>query len=98
MVPWTSYYFHMTFACAFNLIYNATRRHFVGLSGLYSRDELQRMPYAQQKMAANWWGEFKALAVTGLLSMPFGIMQFVPGYHMMKDVFGKSPSAVRQIR
>ena len=47
------------------------------------------MPYAQQKMADNWWGEFKALAVTGLCSMPLGIMQFVPGYHLMKDVFSE---------
>ena len=88
-VPWTSYYFHMTFAAAFNLIYNVTRRYFVGLSGLYSRDQLQRMPYARQKIADNWWGEFKALLVTGLFSMPFGIMQFVPGYHIMKDVFSE---------
>lgn len=86
-VPWTSYYFHMTFACAFTLIYNWARRYFVGLSGLYSKDDLQRMPYGQQLVANNWWGEFKALALTGMLSMPFGICQFVPGYHMMKDVF-----------
>jgi hypothetical protein len=87
-VPWTSYYFHMTFACAFNLLYHVTRRYFVGLSGLYSRDDLQRMPYAQQKMADNWWGEFKALAITGMCSMPFGILQFVPGYHFCKDALG----------
>ena len=35
-VPWTSFYFHMTFACAFNLIYNWARRHFVGECGSYS--------------------------------------------------------------
>jgi len=75
----------MTFAMSFNLLYHFTRRYFVGLSGLYSRDELQRMPYAQQVKADNWWGEFKALAVTGMLSMPFGILQFVPGYHFCKD-------------
>ena len=86
-VPWTSFYFHMTFACAFNLIYNRSRRYFVGLSGTYSTSDLQRMPYAQQRIADNWWGEFKALTVTGLFSMPFGIVQFVPGYHVFKDVF-----------
>lgn len=86
-VPWTSYYFHMTFACAFDLIYQRSRRYFVGLSGLYSADDIQRMPFAQQKRAHNWWGEFKALLVTGLFSMPFGIVQFVPGYHFFKDVF-----------
>lgn len=62
-VPWTSYYFHMTFACAFNLIYHKARRHFVGISGLYSNDDLQKMPFAQQRTAENWWGEFKALVV-----------------------------------
>lgn len=75
----------MTFAAAFNLIYHIARRRFVGLSGLYSIDDLQRMPYAQQRIADNWWGEFKALLVTGLFSMPFGILQFVPGYHFFKD-------------
>lgn len=87
-VPWTSYYFHMTFACAFSLLYNRTRRIFVGLSGLYSNDDLQRMPYAQQRLAENWRGELAALVVTGLCSMPFGILQFVPGYHLFHDVFG----------
>mmetsp|Transcript_2416 Transcript_2416/g.4756 ORF Transcript_2416/g.4756 Transcript_2416/m.4756 type:complete len:621 (+) Transcript_2416:178-2040(+) len=86
-VPWTSFYFHATFASAFDFIYNKTRRYFVGLSGLYSKDEIQRMPYAQQRLTANWWGEFKALLVTGLFSMPFGICQFVPGYHWFKDIF-----------
>jgi len=86
-VPWTSYYFHLTFACAFSLIYHRARRYFVGISGLYSNDDIQRMPYAQQRVAANWKGELKALAVTGFCSMPFGIVQFVPGYHIFADIF-----------
>ena len=87
-VPWTSYYFHMSFALAFNLINHAARRYFVGLSGLYSVDDLQRMPYARQIVANNWWGEFKALVVTGLFSMPVGVLFFVPGYHFWKDALG----------
>jgi len=69
----------MTFAASFNLIYHYARRRFVGLSGLYSRDDLQRMPYAQQIVANNWRGELKALVVTGLFSMPVGVLHFVPG-------------------
>lgn len=118
-VPWTSYYFHLTFACvsarplfnvrcnpltsltffnedtvpsqAFDLIVQRARRHFVGISGVYSADEIQRMPYAQQKVANNWRAELKVLVVTGLFSMPFGILQFAPGYHFFADVFGTYP-------
>jgi len=87
-VPWTSYYFHLTFACSFDLIYQKAKRYFVGISGIYSADEIQRMPYAQQRRAENWRGELKASVLTGLCAMPFGILQFVPGYHIFKDVFG----------
>jgi len=87
-VPWTSYIFHMTFACSFDFILQRARRYFVGISGLYSNDEIQKMPFAQQRLAENWWGEFKCLVVTGLFSMPLGIVQFVPTYHWSRDVFG----------
>lgn len=86
-VPWTSYYFHMTFAASFSLIYNKARRYFTGVSGLFSTNEIERMPFSRQLMLKNFSGEFKALMCAGLFSMPVGILQFVPGYHLGADVF-----------
>mmetsp|Transcript_2906 Transcript_2906/g.4173 ORF Transcript_2906/g.4173 Transcript_2906/m.4173 type:complete len:601 (-) Transcript_2906:1140-2942(-) len=86
-VPWTSYYFHMTFACAFTLIYNAMRRRMTGMSGTYSQDEIERMPYSRKLKANNFRGEFIAMGTAGLFAMPFGICQFVPGYHWGRDFF-----------
>lgn len=86
-VPWTSYYFHMTFACSFSLIYNKARRYFTGVSGLFGKRDVQQMPYSRQVQLRNYKGEFKALLCAGLFSMPAGILQFVPGYHWGADVF-----------
>jgi len=77
----------MTFACAFNLIYNKARRHFVGISGTGGWVDLQKKPYARQRIAENFAGEFKAMLCAGLFAMPFGICQFVPGYHWGADIF-----------
>lgn len=88
-VPITSYYFHATFACAFSLIYNKARRYFVGISGLYGRDELHfHASYGRrEKLASDWVQEFKACASAGLFSMPFGILQFIPNFHYFRDVW-----------
>lgn len=88
-VPITSYYFHATFASSFNLIYNKARRHFVGLSGTYGSDELHRRASVGRRVlvASKWAQELKAAACAGLLSMPCGILQFIPLFHYFKDVW-----------
>ena len=87
-VPWTSYYFHITFAFAFCWINNRAKRRFVGVSGLHSRAEINAFPAEQRRRANSFSARVKVLTLTGIFSMPFGILQFVPGYHIFKDVFG----------
>jgi hypothetical protein len=35
------------------------RRYFTGLSGLYSEDDVEAMPYSRRQKAENWKGELK---------------------------------------
>ena len=87
-VPWCSYIFHMTFATAVTFLMINTRRYFTGISGTYSDDEIEAMPYTRKILATKqFWGEFKAMCVTGLLGMPTGILIFLPFYHWPHDIF-----------
>jgi hypothetical protein len=74
-VPWTSYHFHMTFACSFTFLYNYSRRYFTGLSGLISEADVESLPFAQRRLCYNWVGELKAMLLTGFLTFPVGTLQ-----------------------
>jgi hypothetical protein len=88
-VPWTSYFFHMSFGMAFTFLLQRSRRYFTGVSGLYSDDEMEAMPYRKKQMAGSFWGEFAVMVIVGLFSFPLGVMlQFVPLYHIPHDIFG----------
>ena len=41
---------------AFTLLRQRTQRWFTGLSGLYSDDEIEEMPWHQKQLARNFWG------------------------------------------
>jgi len=88
-VPWCSYFFHASFGCAFTFLRQRAQRYFTGVSGLYSDDDVEAMPWRQQQLARNWWGELKAALAVGALSFPLGVMAFfVPLYHVPHDLLG----------
>ena len=92
-VPLTSYFFHMSFASSFTFLLNRSRRYFTDLSGTYSEDDIEKMPFTRKIMARNFWGEVKVLLTVGLCSFPTGVIQFVAGYHIPHDIF-HIPTAV----
>ncbi|RUS74092.1 hypothetical protein EGW08_018155 [Elysia chlorotica] len=73
-VPWTSYYFHATFASSFTLL-------FFGLRRLLCRPGLKYQ-------SCGFFCELPILIITGLFAMPLGILQFVPVYHPLHDSMG----------
>ena len=88
-VPWTSYFFHMSFGMAFTFLLQRSRRFFTGLSGLYSNDEIEAMPWRKRQLAGNWKGEVSVMLVVGMFSFPLGVfLQFVPLYHIPHDILG----------
>ena len=88
-VPWTSYFFHMSFGMAFTFLLQRSRRYFTGLSGIYSNDEIEAMPFRKKQLANNWKGELAIMCVVGMFSFPLGVfLQFVPLYHIPHDIFG----------
>lgn len=72
-VPWTSYYFHATFASSFMFLFHATRRVFCHSAG-YKAD--------------GFISEVICCILVGLLSMPMGVLQFLPIYHPLHDNLG----------
>ena len=76
-VPWTSYYFHATFACAFTLTFNLWRRLLC--------DNDPSNPWVEDK---RWTRELLCSVLTGLSGMPGGVLQFLPIYHPFRDLFG----------
>lgn len=73
-VPWTSYYFHATFASSFTLIFHGVRSVFCSK--------------AHKFKSTGCICELLCAIVTGLFSMPLGVLQFVPVYHPLHDSFG----------
>lgn len=88
-VPWTSYFFHMSFGMAFTFLLQRSRRFFTGLSGIYSNDEIEAMPWRKKQLANNWKGELAIMCIVGFCSFPLGVfLQFVPLYHIPHDILG----------
>ncbi|KAK0051004.1 hypothetical protein Bpfe_019524 [Biomphalaria pfeifferi] len=73
-VPWTSYYFHASFAAAFTLIFFGVRRFFCKTVSKFQ--------------SQGFFCEFTVVIITGLFSMPLGILQFIPVYHPLHDLYG----------
>lgn len=72
-VPWTSYYFHASFASAFMFLFHGTR-------SLASSTE--------KYQSDGFFKEVLCSVVTGLFAMPCGILQFIPLYHPLHDAWG----------
>lgn len=73
-VPWTSYYFHASFAGAFTLLFHGTR----ALIGHRSDNRMAADGVLKESLCC---------LATGLLAMPVGILQFMPVYHPLHDTF-----------
>ncbi|XP_074649253.1 uncharacterized protein LOC141904554 [Tubulanus polymorphus] len=69
-VPWTSYYFHASFACAFTILFHGTR-------SLLTKTEKYGIASFPVEALCN--------IITGLFAMPFGVLQFLPIYHPLHD-------------
>jgi hypothetical protein len=76
-VPWTSYYFHATFACSFTLAFNLWRR-------LICENDPEN-PWVEDKRASR---EFLCCLLTAVCGMPGGVLQFLPIYHLFHDYLG----------
>jgi len=88
-VPWTSYFFHTCFGFTFVFLQQNLHRHITGLSGYFSDDEIEIMPYSQKILAQNFKGELAVACLTGLLTFPVAVItQFTPLYHIPHDIFG----------
>ena len=88
-VPWTSYFFHMSFGLAFTFLLQRARRYCTGLSGTFGDDDIAAMPWHQKELAQNWRGELAVLLIVGFGTFPLGVMaQFVPLYHVPHDILG----------
>lgn len=73
-VPWNSYYFHSSFACAFTFLIHAYRR-------AITREE--------DKYATSTVGkELLCSLLVGITAMPAGILLFIPIYHPLHDLYG----------
>ncbi|XP_041363590.1 uncharacterized protein LOC121379161 [Gigantopelta aegis] len=71
-VPWTSYYFHATFAAGFTFVFH-------GLRSFCSQ------PHKFQ--SSGFIPEFIVAVMTGVLAMPCGMVQFLPVYHPLHDLY-----------
>ncbi|KAG1686835.1 hypothetical protein GQR58_008558 [Nymphon striatum] len=78
-VPWTSYYFHAAFASSLTFLLRGFRYILTGDGG--------RNHYG------GFFRELLCSIFTGLLSMAFGILQFIPIYHPLHDIF-KVPTQI----
>ncbi|KAL7635663.1 UNVERIFIED_CONTAM: hypothetical protein RMT77_013480 [Armadillidium vulgare] len=73
-VPWTSYYFHLTFGTSFNFFLNFWRRTITG------SDEDGRVSSVGK--------EILCAVLAGLCGMPGGVLQFIVLYHPLHDMLG----------
>jgi hypothetical protein len=89
MVPWTSYFFHTCFGFTFVFLQQHLHRYVTGLSGYFSDDEIDVMPYSQKILAQNWKGELTVAVLTGAFTFPVAVItQFTPLYHIPHDILG----------
>lgn len=72
-VPWTSYIFHMTFTSSFSFLFNISWKYVVGD---------QRLTLIQKTIRF-----LCCFVLVSLLSMPLGVIQFIPMYHGLHDVY-----------
>lgn len=70
-VPWTSYYFHASFACSFTWMLKLSRKLLVG--DLYDWKKFPR--------------ELLCSVIAGMTAFWVGAAQFVPVYHIFHDYF-----------
>lgn len=70
-VPWTSYYFHATFACGFTLVFHGIRKLLDNQT--------------EKWVSSSFSKELFTCVLTGLLGMPLGVLQFLPIYHPLHD-------------
>ncbi|KAL6042534.1 EXPERA domain-containing protein [Balamuthia mandrillaris] len=68
-VPWTSYIFHMTFACSFTFLFNANSKAIKN----------------GKKDASFFSRYLRPVLVTGVFTFPMGVSQFLPFYHLLHD-------------
>lgn len=73
-VPWTSYYFHAAFSSSFTLAFHGLRKLCCSRSPGFK--------------SAGFFIELVCTVVTGIISMPLGVLQFIPVYHPLHDSLG----------
>ena len=73
-VPWTSYIYHLTFASSFSFLFIISWKYIVG--------DLHRLTLIQK--AIRFWC---CVVVVSLLSMPLGVLQFIPLYNVLHYVY-----------
>jgi hypothetical protein len=76
-VPWTSYYFHATFAFTVTYMFHFWR------SKICKNDP--ENPWVSDKSCAK---ELLCTVLTAFCGMPGGVLQFLPLYHPLHDYFG----------
>lgn len=76
-VPFTSYYFHATFAATFTYVFHLLRRKFC-------ENEKDNQWVSDSRISR----ELLCTVVTALSGMPGGVLQFLPIYHPLHDYFG----------
>ncbi|GAB6026459.1 hypothetical protein CHUAL_012654 [Chamberlinius hualienensis] len=76
-VPWTSYYFHTTFAASTTMLSMLFRRIFVGRS-CGTENDLQ---------TGSVWRELSATILVAAFGMAGGVLQFIPFYHPLHDIY-----------
>ncbi|XP_065566105.1 uncharacterized protein LOC136030926 [Artemia franciscana] len=75
-VPWNSFYFHATFAASFTFFFHFWKRVIIGQK---PSDSKWRAGTAKQELIC--------ATLTGLCGMPGGVLQFIPLYHPLHDIF-----------
>ncbi|CAL8115048.1 unnamed protein product [Orchesella dallaii] len=76
-VPFTSYYFHATFAASFTIMFHFSR-------SLLCNNDPKNQWVSDNRISR----EFICTVITALSGMPGGVFQFLPIYHPLHDYFG----------
>ncbi|XP_069123101.1 uncharacterized protein [Argopecten irradians] len=69
--PWTSYYFHASFACGFTFAFHGFHRLFGGNTNRFQ--------------SKGFFKEVPNTMLAGMLGFPLGTLQFLPNYHILHD-------------
>ncbi|KAL4239964.1 hypothetical protein ACF0H5_000760 [Mactra antiquata] len=73
-VPWTSYYFHATFACSFTAVFHASHKLLAPSKKTYQN--------------AGVVIETVCMLLASMLGFPLGVIQFIFIYHPLHDTYG----------